>query len=159
MKMVVALSGLLVAATLAAARTQAADVQNGRRLAQQVCAECHAVLPEEPRSPNAHAPTFQELARTPGMTSMALSVAFTTPHAGMPMFKLTSEQAADIIAYILGLRAELRGPDVPGRRAFVERAEIGANDIRGPSDLPNRPLTLPMLTPSSHRAVTASNAR
>ena len=105
MKMSVALSGPLMAAMLMVGHAQAADVQNGRRLAQQVCAECHAVLSEQARSPKAGAPTFQELARTPGMTGMALSVAFTTPHAGMPMFKLTSEQAADIIAYILGLQA------------------------------------------------------
>ncbi len=103
MNLSLALLGLL-ATTVATVQAQAADVQNGRRLAQQVCAECHAVLPEEPRSPKAGAPTFQELARVPGMTSMALSVAFSSPHAGMPMFKLTSEQAGDIIAYILGLR-------------------------------------------------------
>jgi mono/diheme cytochrome c family protein len=110
MKVSVVLSGLLVA-TAMSAQAQSADVKNGRRLAQQVCAECHAVLPEEARSPKPGAPTFQELARAPGMTAMALSVAFTTPHAGMPMFKLTSDQAEDIIAYILGLQAGLSGPD------------------------------------------------
>jgi mono/diheme cytochrome c family protein len=31
-------------------------------------------------------------------------VALTTPHAGMPMFKLTTEQREDVIAYILSLR-------------------------------------------------------
>lgn len=104
MKLSLAPLGLVVAAAIAPAQAQAVDAQNGRRLAQQVCAECHAVLPGEPRSPKAGAPTFEELARAPGMTSMALSVAFTTPHAGMPMFKLTSEQATDIIAYILSLK-------------------------------------------------------
>jgi hypothetical protein len=38
------------------------------------------------------------------MTNAALTVALTTPHAGMPMFRLTVDQRADIIAYILGLR-------------------------------------------------------
>jgi len=38
------------------------------------------------------------------MTVAALTVALTTPHAGMPMFMLTSEQREDIIAYILSLR-------------------------------------------------------
>ena len=73
-------------------------------LAQRVCADCHAVQGHEALSPNARAPTFQQLASTPGMTSAALTVAFTTPHAGMPMFRLTSEQSTDLIAYILGLR-------------------------------------------------------
>ena len=94
---------------------QVPDRQNGLALAKRVCAECHAVLPGEARSPIARAPTFQALATTPGMTSMALSVAFTTPHAGMPMFQLTSEQAADVIAYILGLRSDYRGFDTHGR--------------------------------------------
>jgi hypothetical protein len=38
------------------------------------------------------------------MTAIALTVALTTPHAGMPMFMLTVDQRADIIAYILSLR-------------------------------------------------------
>lgn len=98
---------------------QGADTQNGRRLAEQVCAECHAVQPEEARSPTARAPTFRDLAATPGMTGTALGVAFATPHAGMPMFQLTPEQSADIIAYILGLQAQYRGfgPESAPRRA------------------------------------------
>ena len=39
------------------------------------------------------------------MTTAALTVALMTPHAGMPMFVLTSEQRQDIIAYILSLKA------------------------------------------------------
>jgi mono/diheme cytochrome c family protein len=53
------------------------------------------------------APTFVELANTPGMTSAALTVALTTPHAGMPMFVLTPEQRQDIIAYILSFKRNL----------------------------------------------------
>ena len=55
-------------------------------------------------SPNPRAPTFAEIAATPGMTSAALTVLMTTPHAGMPMFRLTAQQQADIIAYVRGLR-------------------------------------------------------
>ena len=124
MKVFVVLSGLLVA-TVTSAHAQSADVQNGRRLAQQVCAECHAVLPEEARSPKAGAPTFQDLARTPGMTATALSVAFATPHAGMPMFKLSSEQAADIIAYILGLQARLGAPGTERRWIVHSEGPVG----------------------------------
>jgi mono/diheme cytochrome c family protein len=80
------------------------DPQKGLGLAQQVCSECHAVRIGEVRSPNSKAPTFLELATTPGMTSTALLVALTTPHAGMPMFRLTVEQRKDVIAYVLSLR-------------------------------------------------------
>jgi mono/diheme cytochrome c family protein len=33
-----------------------------------------------------------------------LTVALTTPHAGMPMFVLTADERANIIAYILSLK-------------------------------------------------------
>jgi mono/diheme cytochrome c family protein len=80
------------------------DTQNGLALAQQVCSECHAIRRGQARSPNSRAPTFTELATTPGMTVGALTVALTTPHAGMPMFLLTADQRQDVIAYILSLR-------------------------------------------------------
>ena len=79
------------------------DLQDGLALAQQNCSECHATQSGQVRSPNSHAPTFSELATAPRMTIAALTVAL-TPHAGMPMFRLTTEQRADIIAYILSLR-------------------------------------------------------
>ena len=105
MKLSVALLGLTAASMLCApAQARDADPRNGRLLAQQTCADCHAIQLQEVRSPLPRAPTFQELATTPGMTTTALNVALSTPHAGMPMFKLTAEQAVDIIAYILSLR-------------------------------------------------------
>ena len=92
---------LLMASTVTA---QAQDPQEGAKWATNVCSECHAIARGQPRSPNGRAPTFVELANAPGMTSAALTVALTTPHAGIPMFVLTSEQRQDIIAYILGLK-------------------------------------------------------
>lgn len=102
------LSLLAIAVTLAAAVSNAnaqavGDPKEGLAVAQQVCAECHATVAGQDRSPNAQAPTFVKLAATPGMTRTALLVALTTPHAGMPMFILTSKQRDDIIAYILSL--------------------------------------------------------
>jgi mono/diheme cytochrome c family protein len=82
----------------------------GRAVAQDVCAECHATQPQQPRSPNPWAPTFLELATTPGMTRSALTVALTTPHAGMPMFRLTPEQRTDIMAYVLSLKQSAPPP-------------------------------------------------
>jgi mono/diheme cytochrome c family protein len=76
------------------------DPQGGLTLAQQVCSECHAIRKGQARSPNSRSPTFSELATAPGMTVAALTVALTTPHAGMPMFILTPEQRDDVIAYI-----------------------------------------------------------
>jgi mono/diheme cytochrome c family protein len=80
------------------------DPQKGLALAQQVCSKCHAIRRGEDRPKDSRAPTFPELATTPGMTSTALSVALTTPHAGMPMFTFTAEERDDVIAYFLSLR-------------------------------------------------------
>ena len=92
------------------AQDDGGDPRAGRALAQDVCAECHATQPQQPRSPNPRAPTFLELATTPGMTRSALTVALTTPHAGMPMFRLTPEQRADIMAYVLSLKQSAPPP-------------------------------------------------
>ena len=87
-----------------------AAAKRGLGLAQQVCSECHAVQAQQRQSPNARA--FLALATTPGMTSTALTVALTTPHAGMPMFRLTADQRESIIAYILGLK---QAGSLPGK--------------------------------------------
>jgi mono/diheme cytochrome c family protein len=102
------ISCLAIALTLAAAVSDAnaqavGDPREGLAVAQQVCSQCHATVAGQDRSPNAQAPTFVNLAAVPGMTRTALLVALTTPHAGMPMFMLTSKQRDDIIAYILSL--------------------------------------------------------
>jgi mono/diheme cytochrome c family protein len=80
------------------------DPQEGLSFAQQVCSDCHAIRSGQVRTPNSRAPTFLELATAPGMTIAALTVALTTPHAGMPMFELAAGQRQDVIAYILSLR-------------------------------------------------------
>jgi mono/diheme cytochrome c family protein len=78
----------------------AGDPKVGFALAQQVCSVRHAIEKGQV-SPNSYAPTFMQLAAIPGMTSTAL--ALTTTHAGMPMFRLTTEERQGVIAYILSL--------------------------------------------------------
>ena len=78
----------------------------GRKLAQDVCAECHSIDPGIKSSPNLLAPPFQDIADTPGMNGLALSVWSITPHKIMPNFAFSHEQRADIIAYILSLKSE-----------------------------------------------------
>jgi len=76
----------------------------GLVLAQRLCAECHAVQKEYPRSPNANAPRFQAIASIPGMTATALSAALNTSHRSMPNIMLAADEQADLIAYILSLK-------------------------------------------------------
>jgi mono/diheme cytochrome c family protein len=80
------------------------EPREGLSFSQQVCSGCHAIRGGQVRSANSPAPTFSELATAPGMTVAALTVALTTPHAGMPMFELAVDQRQNVIAYILSLR-------------------------------------------------------
>jgi len=109
-RLLLVLSALVDAAPAQAQET--VDQARGLALARQVCADCHAIQDHALRSPNPKAPTFSDISRTPGMTETALTVALTTPHAGMPMFRLSAGQQASLIAYILSLRDS--GP-TPGR--------------------------------------------
>ncbi len=108
----VCLSALTIAmaAAFPVQAQQGGDPRHGRVVAEDVCSGCHAIQARQVVSPNPRVPTFAELAATPGMTSAALTVAMTTPHAGMPMFRLTAQQRDDIIAYVLSLKQSEPAP-------------------------------------------------
>jgi len=76
----------------------------GLALAQQLCAECHAVQKQQNKSPNGNAPAFQTIASVPGMTATALSVALHTSHETMPNVVLDPNELPDVVAYILSLK-------------------------------------------------------
>ena len=101
---------LAMAAAFPLQAQQGGDPRHGLVVAEDVCSGCHGVQARQVMSPNPRAPTFAELAATPGMTSAALTVAMTTPHAGMPMFRLTAQQRDDLIAYVLGLEHSKPAP-------------------------------------------------
>jgi mono/diheme cytochrome c family protein len=95
----------LAASSIAAAHAEPlGDADRGHLLAKQVCAECHAVEKNETVSRNTAAPTFSAIAQSPGMTSLALSVFFRTPHENMPNLVLPTQQMLDVIAYIESLK-------------------------------------------------------
>jgi mono/diheme cytochrome c family protein len=83
----------------------AGDIRQGRRLALNICASCHAVHASESLSPHAAAPSFRAIAHTPGMTATALTVWLTAhPHHRMPNLILSGRQVRDVSAYILSLQ-------------------------------------------------------
>lgn len=82
------------------------DAREGENLAQKICAECHAITATPARSPNTKAPSFASVARTPGMTEMALRVWLQSPHPTMPNLLLTDQQKDDVIAYLISLRGK-----------------------------------------------------
>jgi biotin carboxyl carrier protein len=66
---------------------------------------CHAVEPGIPTPPFAKAPSFSSVAATPGMTSMALNVWFSTSHPTMPNLIIPQKQKEELMAYFAALRA------------------------------------------------------
>ena len=66
------LFGALAAATAVRAQ-DIGDIRQGRRLAVDVCASCHAVRAGQAQSPLAGAPSFEEIANAPRMTRRLLT--------------------------------------------------------------------------------------
>jgi mono/diheme cytochrome c family protein len=105
MKRIIALGAFLIVVTASQIRAQDVSEQlKGATFAQQVCAECHAVQPGQPRSPNGQAPTFETVAKTPGMTGIALTAILRTSHRTMPNIILANDDLRNVIAYIMSLK-------------------------------------------------------
>lgn len=83
---------------------EAGNKARGLDLALRVCANCHAVAAGETVSPVSAAPSFEDIADTPGMTAMALSAFLSTPHRTMPNLILTPDEIGDVSAHILSLK-------------------------------------------------------
>ena len=91
---------LLLAAGLAP--EAAADVAQGRDLAQRWCASCHAIAPGE--ASDQAAPSFELIVGQRGRTSDWIATWLSTPHAMMPDLTLTREEIAALVAYFDSLR-------------------------------------------------------
>jgi mono/diheme cytochrome c family protein len=82
---------------------QIGNAGQGRRHALSDCAQCHGVDRSSYPS-NLAAPTFDDIANVPGMTSRALIVALRTSHRSMPNLVIEGRDAEDLVAYILSLK-------------------------------------------------------
>jgi len=87
----------------AAGAVELGDAKAGHAYATAVCAECHEVEAGQSFSPNPDAPSFQEVADTPGMTAQALAVWLQTSHPTMPNFIIKPDDIDDLTAYITSL--------------------------------------------------------
>ncbi len=103
MNRLMALTGALLLGLSGAAWAQDADVAAGKAYAEQICAACHAVQPGERDSPLFEAPPFQDVAETPGMTELALSVWLQSSHPTMPNIILEPDDMRNVVAYIRSL--------------------------------------------------------
>ena len=96
-----------LAATTLSAYAQDGDIAAGHSFVGAACSACHVVDAEQgPPRRIFIGPGFRNIANTPGITATALRVFLTTSHPKVPNPIVTSEQMADVIAYILSLRSE-----------------------------------------------------
>lgn len=85
-------------------RVEAANVEQGRHLAQLYCARCHAIDKVSP-SPLRIAPPFRDLhSRYPVETlEEALAEGIVTGHPTMPQFRFEPDQISDFILFLKSL--------------------------------------------------------
>jgi mono/diheme cytochrome c family protein len=108
MRRILFASSTFIAAAFPAIAADADDMRHGRELAQQICADCHAVRPAEVQSPNRNAPSFEDIAGVSGISPIALKVALRSSHREMPNLILNDNELDRIIAYILSLPGDRR---------------------------------------------------
>ena len=94
----------LVAAPCGARAQTAGDAAKGHEYVQQICSECHTIEKGGRPSPNGQAPNFETIAKTPGMTAIALTAVLRTPHRNMPNIIIANEDIRNVVAYVLSLQ-------------------------------------------------------
>jgi mono/diheme cytochrome c family protein len=94
-------------ATALSAYARDGGIAAGHSFARAACSACHVVDAEQRPTRRIYiGPSFRNIANTPDTTAIALHVFLTTSHPKVPNPVVTSEQMADVIAYILSLRSE-----------------------------------------------------
>jgi hypothetical protein len=56
------------------------------------------------KRPNGQAPTFETVAKTPGITAIALTAVLRTPHRNMPNIIIADDDLRNVAAYVLSLQ-------------------------------------------------------
>jgi mono/diheme cytochrome c family protein len=80
----------------------AQDVENGRRLSERWCSECHAI--GTPTAKTSRIIPFASIAERPGISSDMISSFLLMPHAAMPNLPLMRKDTQDIAAFILKMK-------------------------------------------------------
>ena len=100
----IALAALFVVRLHNASGAKSSDsAASGHRLAAAWCKGCHAIDAASGGAASA-APDFAAIAGQPSTTELSLKVFLQTSHRSMPNLVITSDQADDLVSYILSLK-------------------------------------------------------
>ena len=80
----------------------AQDVENGRRLSERWCVECHAI--GTPSAKTSRIIPFASIAERPGISNDMIASFLLMPHATMPNLPLSRKDAQDIAAFIMTMK-------------------------------------------------------
>jgi mono/diheme cytochrome c family protein len=95
---------LTVALTLlgSAAAAFAQNLENGRRLSERWCSQCHAIGPAPAKFDRAQ--SFASIAAKDKITTEMIASFLRLPHATMPNVPLSRKDAQDIAAFIMDMK-------------------------------------------------------
>jgi mono/diheme cytochrome c family protein len=80
----------------------AQNAENGRRLSEQWCSECHAIDPAAAKPGKTI--SFAAIAAKPTVTAEMIASFLPLPHATMPNLQLSHDDIQDIAAYIMSMK-------------------------------------------------------
>jgi mono/diheme cytochrome c family protein len=100
----VAIAALAIAGATSGNAQNVGDAAKGRAFAQQICAECHNIEKGQRPSPDGLAPNFETVAKTPGLTAIALTAVLRTSHRTMPNIIISGDDLRNVTAYVLSLQ-------------------------------------------------------
>jgi len=108
----VAVFAVLAGSVLAQQTSTTDDVQEGKRLALLICANCHVVARDQPVQPilQPPAPSFETIAQRQNINTDSIRQFLTSTHEdatnpkGMPNPRLQNYQIGPLAAYVLSLR-------------------------------------------------------
>jgi mono/diheme cytochrome c family protein len=82
---------------------RAADVEQGKVIAERWCSGCHVVQPRQTTAVTDQAPAFATIAKTPDFDAGKLALLLLKPHPSMPKLSLSRAEVADLAEYMRAL--------------------------------------------------------
>jgi cytochrome c len=102
----VLVGALGMAPAVAQPRLNTGNAERGERIAQRLCASCHALSADAKAAANSDILSFPAIARQPKATGEYLAGRIIIPHPAMPDIALDIAEIRDVIAYIVSLKAK-----------------------------------------------------